>query len=285
MKNINENDKIYNNNNNNNNKNDNNNDIQLFVQSRLHPFLISNRVPNIIFHGNYDSPKTEVVNSFLMMIYEHECISKMVMTVDCAIEKGDDFIREEIKFFAKTQTSSNTFKTVLLTNADFLTLDSQAALRRCIELFCQNTRFFLVMEKKDKLMAPMLSRFCEIYIPSTIITLSFLSSSSSSSSLSSLSDLLDQFFVKDESSNLPFFQSLLFLAESLYREAYSMQDMMLLFESSSSISSSSSSSSSYYLPIEKVVKLSELQSEVRNEEALLFYSLLAIYEYKNEFKS
>ncbi len=37
------------------------------------------------------------------------------------------------------------------------------ALRRCIEQFSMNTRFFLIVENKQKLLNPILSRFCEIY--------------------------------------------------------------------------------------------------------------------------
>jgi hypothetical protein len=49
-------------------------------------------------------------------------------------------------------------------NADKLTMDAQSALRRCIELFSHNTRFFIIVEDKYKLLKPILSRFCEIYI-------------------------------------------------------------------------------------------------------------------------
>jgi DNA polymerase III delta prime subunit len=57
------------------------------------------------------------------------------------------------------------FKSIVLLNADKLTIDAQSALRRCIELFCHSTRFFIVVEDKNKLLKPILSRFCEIYVP------------------------------------------------------------------------------------------------------------------------
>jgi hypothetical protein len=53
----------------------------------------------------------------------------------------------------------------VLLNADCLTIDAQSALRRCIELFSYNTRFFIIVENKQKLLNPILSRFCEIYVP------------------------------------------------------------------------------------------------------------------------
>jgi DNA polymerase III delta prime subunit len=90
------------------------------------------------------------------------------MYVNCAHGKGIKFIREELKFFAKTHIHSNggdIFKSIVLLNADKLTIDAQSALRRCIELFSHTTRFFIIGEDKYKLLKPILSRFCEIYIP------------------------------------------------------------------------------------------------------------------------
>jgi DNA polymerase III delta prime subunit len=63
----------------------------------------------------------------------------------------------------------NTFKTIILQNADRLTIDAQSALRRCIELFSHSTRFFIVVEDKFRLLKPIISRFCEIHVPIPII--------------------------------------------------------------------------------------------------------------------
>jgi DNA polymerase III delta prime subunit len=95
-----------------------------------------------------------------------------IMRANCAHGKGIRFIREELKFFAKTNIDMKEgaiFKTVILTNADKLTIDAQSALRRCIELFSSSTRFFIVVENKDSLLKPILSRFCDIYIPPPMI--------------------------------------------------------------------------------------------------------------------
>ena len=50
-----------------------------------------------------------------------------------------------------------------------MTIDAQSALRRCIELFSHSTRFFIVVDDKYKLLRPILSRFCEIFIPQPTI--------------------------------------------------------------------------------------------------------------------
>jgi replication factor C small subunit len=56
-----------------------------------------------------------------------------------------------------------------LSNADKLTTDAQSALRRCIELFSHSTRFFIIVEDKYKLLKPILSRLCEIFVDEPVI--------------------------------------------------------------------------------------------------------------------
>jgi DNA polymerase III delta prime subunit len=136
-------------------------------------FYETKKVPHIIFHGSSGTGKRTIVYQFLDKIYQNDKqkLKMNVMTVNCAHGKGIKFIREDLKFFAKTNIQSNsgvTFKTIVLFNADFLTIDAQSALRRCIELFSHNTRFFIVVENKHKLLNPILSRFCEIYVPEHI---------------------------------------------------------------------------------------------------------------------
>jgi hypothetical protein len=147
--------------------------IHKTIIERLDQFITSNKIPHIIFHGTSGSGKLTIVRNFIQKIYHYEKskIQSNVMTVNCSHGKGIQFIREDLKFFAKTniQTKSGTeFKTILLLNAHHLTVDAQSALRRCIELFSYNTRFFIVVENKNKLLNPILSRFCEIYVPEHI---------------------------------------------------------------------------------------------------------------------
>ena len=144
------------------------------IIEKLNYFYKIHKIPNIIFHGGCGTGKKTIVNQFINTIYngDKEKIKTFVMYVNCAHGKGIKFIREELKFFAKTHIISNggdIFKSVILLNADKLTMDAQSALRRCIELFSHSTRFFIVIEDKYKLLKPILSRFCEIYVPELII--------------------------------------------------------------------------------------------------------------------
>uniref|UniRef100_A0A6C0D378 Uncharacterized protein n=1 Tax=viral metagenome TaxID=1070528 RepID=A0A6C0D378_9ZZZZ len=144
------------------------------IYEKLDFFHKSNKIPHIIFHGTSGSGKRTIVNTFIDKIYENDKhkIKTNVMFVNCAHGKGIKFIREELKFFAKTNIQANTgviFKSIVLINADCLTIDAQSALRRCIELFSYNTRFFIIVENKQKLLNPILSRFCEIYVPEYVL--------------------------------------------------------------------------------------------------------------------
>jgi len=144
------------------------------IYQKLNYFYEQQKIPHIIFHGSSGCGKRTIVDNFLKKIYQNDNkkMKTNVMFVNCAHGKGGiKFIREDLKFFAKTNIHSNSgvlFKTIILLNADKLTIDAQSALRRCIELFSSNTRFFIIVENKHKLLNPILSRFCEIYVPEYI---------------------------------------------------------------------------------------------------------------------
>lgn len=149
-------------------------DLQIHgeIYDKLNNFIANNKIPNIIFHGRNGSGKQTVVNKFIDMIYKGDktLIKNYTMYVNCAHGKGIKFVREELKLFAKINIGcSNKFKSIILLNADKLTTDAQSALRRCIELFTHTTRFFIIVEDKYGLLKPILSRFCEIYVPCPII--------------------------------------------------------------------------------------------------------------------
>ena len=140
------------------------------IKEKLYYFHKIHKIPNIIFHGPSGGGKRTLVNEFIHKIYDNDKdkIKNFTMYVNCAHGKGIKFIRDELKFFAKTHINCNggdIFKSIILFNADKLTMDAQSALRRCIELFSHNTRFFIIIEDKYNLLKPILSRFCEIYVP------------------------------------------------------------------------------------------------------------------------
>jgi DNA polymerase III delta prime subunit len=144
------------------------------IINKLNYFINHKKIPHIIFYGPSGSGKRGILNKFINTIYKNDKtnIKKYVMYVNCAHGKGIRFIRDELKFFAKTNINNyngTLFKSIILFNAGNLTTDAQSALRRCIEQFSHNTRFFIIIEDINLLLKPILSRFCNIYIPLPLI--------------------------------------------------------------------------------------------------------------------
>jgi len=151
-------------------------DIHHNIKKLLSSFIEDNKVPHLLFYGDYGSGKKTLVNNFINEFYKkslnkNDNKNDYILKVDCAHGKGIKFVRDDIKFFAKTNINckNGLFKTILLLNADQLTIDAQSALRRCIEIFSNSTRFILIIQNKDKILKPILSRFCEIYVDLPII--------------------------------------------------------------------------------------------------------------------
>ena len=255
-------------------------DIHKSIYERLDFFHKNSQIPNIIFHGSPGTGKKTLVNEFIYKIYEGDKtkIKNNVMMVNCSHGKGIKFIREELKFFARANIQSNTgikFKTIVLLNADSLTNDAQSALRRCIELFSSNTRFFIVVENKHKLLNPILSRFCEIYVPEyiengNIVNLHqyVLRSKIDFSSLEQAKREWIAEYMKTLDGKTNTDDSI-----SIYENGYSCLDVVEHFKGSENLS-----------PIEKcniVMCFNKIKSEFRCEKLLILYMLDFVYNREN----
>ena len=117
-------------------------------------------------YGNNLVGKKTLLEELLIYIYKtNENIENNTLILNCSLGKGNiKFIRENLRFFANTITHKNitNFKSIILLNADSLTLDAQSALRRSIEIY-NHTKFFIVTANKSKIIKPILSRFSEIF--------------------------------------------------------------------------------------------------------------------------
>ena len=108
------------------------------IKEKLNNFCETKKIPHLLFTGASGTGKRTILFDFLHKIYNNDKINMKtnIMFVNCAHGKGIKFIREDIKYFAKTSIQLSRgvlFKSVVLLNADYLTIDAQSALRRCIE--------------------------------------------------------------------------------------------------------------------------------------------------------
>ena len=259
--------------------------IHQSIKNKLNYFHEIHKIPNILFHGPSGSGKRTIVNEFINKIYEdnREKIKAFVMYVNCSHGKGIKFIREELKFFAKTHINSNggnTFKSIVLLNADKLTIDAQSALRRCIELFSHNTRFFIIAEDKYNLMKPILSRFCEIYIPEPV-----LNDSTINLYQYNLNELFQMKDVKNQRldwlkkeliknvNNKITLENLMNLCIKLYEKAYSALDIINLLENPKFLEETITTEKRYEL----LVCFNRVRKEFRNEKLLMLFILNFVF--------
>jgi DNA polymerase III delta prime subunit len=252
------------------------------IKDKLEYFHSIHKIPNIIFNGPSGSGKSTIVNDFISLIYDgnKEKIKDFVMYVNCAHGKGIKFIREELKFFAKTHINSNggnTFKSIVLLNGDKLTMDAQSALRRCIELFSHNTRFFIIVEDKYKLLKPILSRFCEIYISEPeykgkIINL-YKYNLDETFKLTDIkmqrNEWLKKELTKFNMQKITELDLLVFVTK-LYEKAYNALDIIKILENGFS-------SISMEKKYELLIAFSKVKKEIRNEKLLLMFVLNFIF--------
>lgn len=81
------------------------------------------------------------------------------MELNASNDRGIDIIRDNIKNFAKIRPSNDLgFKIIFLDEADHLTGDAQAALRRTMEMFYNTTRFIFSCNYSSKIIPPIQSR-------------------------------------------------------------------------------------------------------------------------------
>jgi hypothetical protein len=254
------------------------------IYKKLELFIQQNKVPHIIFHGGNGCGKKTILYSFLFRIYNNDVkkIRKNVLYVNCAHGKGIKFIREDIKFFAKTNVQVNEnilFKSIVLFNAEYLTTDAQSALRRSIEQFSHTTRFFIVTVNKNKLLQPILSRFCEMYIPNPIIN-----DKEVNLHVYHINNSMPQFvhthqeWFQEQMNDLfeyEFNHDYLFnLASELYEKGFSCIDVVCWLENCIPLS-----------PFKKCsLKLcfNTIRSEIRSEKLLILYILDYVFMRKNK---
>lgn len=232
----------------------------------LKNFYEEQNVPHLLFYGKSGMGKKTLVEKFLYLIYKNkENINKYVLCVNCAHGKGIKFIRDELKFFAKTNINhmhGYFFKSIVLLNAEKLTIDAQSALRRCIEKFSAHTRFFFVLENKSALLKPILSRLCEIYVNDTNLKTDLYSSKiekfyDNTTRLSYLKKYLETTFKKDN--------TYIETTEHLYEKGYCCIDLINII---------------HKLHINEVKQLQikiyfdKIKKEFRNEKLLLLNLLI-----------
>eukprot|EP01031_Cornospumella_fuschlensis_P038800 gene38800-47188_t len=124
----------------------------------LNQLIDNNKLPHLLFYGPPGTGKTSTIIACAKKMYgEH--YGSMTLELNASDDRGIDVVRDQIKEFAGTKKLfSSGVKLIILDEADAMTGDAQAALRRVIEKYTSNTRFCLVCNYVNKIIPALQSR-------------------------------------------------------------------------------------------------------------------------------
>ncbi|MCX6696328.1 MAG: replication factor C small subunit [Methanoregula sp.] len=132
------------------------------IVERLTSYVKTGNLPHLLFTGSAGVGKTTAAVT-LSREFFGETWQMNFRELNASDERGIDVVRNQIKQFARTSPLGDaTFKVLFLDEADALTTDAQAALRRTMETYAQTCRFILSCNYSSKIIDPIQSR-CAIY--------------------------------------------------------------------------------------------------------------------------
>lgn len=109
-------------------------------------------IPNLLLCGGAGVGKTTVAKA---MCNEVGCD---YMIINGSDENGVDVVRDKIKTYASSMSLSGGRKVIIIDEADYLSVNAQAAFRNAIETFSSNCSFIFTCNYKSKLIEPLHSR-------------------------------------------------------------------------------------------------------------------------------
>lgn len=127
--------------------------------------LKTGNLPNFIFYGPPGTGKTSAILSLAYELFGPILIHERVLELNASDQRGINIVRDKIIKFAKESISnpdpdypSPPYKIIILDEADAITLDAQAALRKVIETSSKITRFCFTCNYIEKIIQPIISR-------------------------------------------------------------------------------------------------------------------------------
>jgi replication factor C small subunit len=132
------------------------------IVERLQSYVKAGSLPHLLFTGTAGVGKTTAAVALAREFFG-EAWHMNFRELNASDERGIDVVRNQIKQFARTSPLGEaSFKILFLDEADALTPDAQAALRRTMESYAQTCRFILSCNYSSKIIDPIQSR-CAIY--------------------------------------------------------------------------------------------------------------------------
>ncbi|KAI0736829.1 replication factor C [Fomitopsis betulina] len=136
----------------------------------LQKTLTSSNLPHMLFYGPPGTGKTSTILALSRQLFGPDNFRSRVLELNASDERGIAIVRDKIKNFARQTPRAQAvssdgktypcppYKIIILDEADSMTQDAQAALRRIMETHARITRFCLVCNYVTRIIEPLASR-------------------------------------------------------------------------------------------------------------------------------
>ncbi len=132
------------------------------IVRRLKSYVAAKTMPHLLFAGPAGTGKTTCAIALARELFG-ENWRMSFHELNASDERGINVVRTKIKEYARTAAPNNVgFKIIFLDEADALTPDAQAALRRTMEMYSKTCRFILSCNYSSKIIEPIQSR-CAVF--------------------------------------------------------------------------------------------------------------------------
>ncbi|MFW3146771.1 MAG: replication factor C small subunit [Thermoplasmatota archaeon] len=129
------------------------------IVSRLIAIVGSGNIPHFLFTGPAGTGKTTCALAVAREVFGVENWRDNFQELNASDERGIQIVRTKIKSFARAAPlGGSDFKIIFLDEADSLTSDAQAALRRTMEKYANTCRFILSCNYSSRIIPPIQSR-------------------------------------------------------------------------------------------------------------------------------
>jgi replication factor C small subunit len=131
------------------------------IVDRLKSYVDRDELSHMLFSGPAGVGKTTSAIAIAKQLYGDDW-QESFLELNASDERGIDVVRERVKSFARTSFGGHNYRIIFLDEADALTSDAQAALRRTMEQFSNNVRFILSCNYSSQIIDPIQSR-CAVF--------------------------------------------------------------------------------------------------------------------------